>query len=80
MTGKQHAVLWLGLLLIAIRLFTTNQWRIIWTDLTTGSTSSGNSGGSGGKKGIGKPPFIPLPGGGILPLSAHQSNGGVTAV
>jgi hypothetical protein len=26
MTGKQHAVMWLGLLLIVFRLFTSSQW------------------------------------------------------
>lgn len=31
MTGKQNAVMWMGLMLILIRLFTTGQWSAIWT-------------------------------------------------
>jgi hypothetical protein len=31
MTGKQSAVFWLGLLLITVRLFTTNQWKELWS-------------------------------------------------
>lgn len=45
MTGKQHAVLWLGLSLIVVRLFTTDQWSALWSVLHAGaSSSSGNSG------------------------------------
>lgn len=31
MTPKQNAVMWMGLTLILIRLFTTHQWSDIWT-------------------------------------------------
>ncbi len=31
MTGKQNTVMWLGLILVAVRLFTTRQWSDIWT-------------------------------------------------
>jgi hypothetical protein len=41
MTGKQNAVMWLGLLLIAVRLFTTGQWSQLWG--TIGKGSSGNA-------------------------------------
>ena len=35
MTGKQHAVLWLGLTLILMRLFTSGQWRDFYALITT---------------------------------------------
>jgi hypothetical protein len=35
MTGKQTAVLWLGLLLIITRMLTTSQWSEIWGSLST---------------------------------------------
>ena len=44
MTGKQQAVMWLGLTLILTRLFTTNQWKDIWATIL-----KGNSGSSGVK-------------------------------
>lgn len=48
MTGKQHAVLWLGILLIFTRLFVTQQWHTIWGSLGAGQTIQGaNTGGSG---------------------------------
>lgn len=31
MSGKQHAVMWLGLLLVITRMFTTGQWKSIWS-------------------------------------------------
>jgi hypothetical protein len=40
MTGKQAAVMWLGLILIMLRLFTTDQWHEVWGTLTTKTTSS----------------------------------------
>lgn len=30
MTGKQSAVLWLGLLLVVLRMFSSGQWNILW--------------------------------------------------
>lgn len=35
MTPKQHAVFWLGISLIIIRLFTTEQWHNIYSLITT---------------------------------------------
>jgi heme/copper-type cytochrome/quinol oxidase subunit 3 len=35
LSGKQHAVLWLGLTLILMRLFTSGQWRDFYTLITT---------------------------------------------
>jgi hypothetical protein len=31
MTGKQNAVMWMGLMLVLLRLFTTGQWSAIWS-------------------------------------------------
>lgn len=33
MNGKQHAVLWLGLILILVRLMTTGQFSAIWQNV-----------------------------------------------
>jgi hypothetical protein len=55
MSGKAAAVLWLGLILIALNLI--SQWSTIKSVLFTGSSSSGSSGGSGGFK----LPTLPLP-------------------
>jgi hypothetical protein len=66
MSGKAHAVLWMGLLLIFVRIFTTGQWYAIWGTLSDGTPvklngSSGNSTtnaaktafpGTGGKTGV----------------------------
>lgn len=51
MNGKQEAVMWSGLLLIAVRLFTTSQGADIWKMILKGATKS-----SGG------PSVIPPPG------------------
>lgn len=51
MTGKQEAVMWAGLLLIAVRLFTTSQWKDLWAVILKGANKS-----SGG------PSVIPPPG------------------
>jgi hypothetical protein len=40
MTGKQNAVMWLGLLLIAVRMFTTGQWSQLWGAIGKGSSGS----------------------------------------
>jgi hypothetical protein len=39
--GKQHAVLWMGILLIVVRMFTTNQWHEIWSAVSQGSILPG---------------------------------------
>jgi hypothetical protein len=39
MTSKQVTVMWLGILLIAARLFTTKQWSAIWGTIGTESTT-----------------------------------------
>lgn len=60
MNGKQHAVLWLGLLLIIVRLGPTGQWSAIWGTITGGSTI--NFGGGGGNGWISLSPLgIPIP-------------------
>lgn len=59
MSGKQHAVMWLGLTLILTRLFTTNQWSNIWGLLS--------SGGGGGKSGTGGGWSIPGGGTSLIP-------------
>lgn len=61
MTGKQHAVLWLGLLLILVRMFTTKQWHDIWSGISNGQVIG--SGGSSGSSGSG----IKVPGVGGIP-------------
>lgn len=38
MNGKQHAVLWLGFLLIAVRFFTTGQWTFLKQTTETGGS------------------------------------------
>lgn len=43
MTGKQTAVLWMGLILIMIRLFTTGQWQSLWSTVVKAPASSGGS-------------------------------------
>jgi hypothetical protein len=65
MTGKQHAVMWMGLLLIVLRLFTTSQWASLKALFQSGEprASGGSGGGGGGGGGI---PF-PLPGSGPFP-------------
>lgn len=55
MTGKQNAVMWLGLLLIAVRLFTTDQWSSLWSAVDTGSSSSSSGSSDGGVIGLGNP-------------------------
>lgn len=50
MNGKQNTVMWLGLLLIFTRLFTTGQWSQIWHTLSPAAaagTSSSQNGGCG---------------------------------
>jgi len=46
MTGKQTAVLWSGLILIIVRLFTTGQWSALWK---TVSNAPQNNVGAAGK-------------------------------
>ena len=49
MNSKQHAVLWLGVLLIIVRLFATTQWSTLWKtlSLSTGSTGGAAIGSAG---------------------------------
>lgn len=47
MTGKQHAVMWLGISLIIVRLFTSGQWQALWSTVTTSPSSAKKSGGGG---------------------------------
>lgn len=56
MTPKQHAVMWMGLLLVLVKFFGTDQFHLIWSDIISGSQpgkllgkvprSSGRSGGT----------------------------------
>jgi hypothetical protein len=47
MTGQQHAVMWMGLLLIVLRMFTTTQWESLKAVLGAGAASpTGSSGNS----------------------------------
>lgn len=61
MTGQQHAVMWMGLLLIVLRLFTTNQWATLKATFQSGEgkSSPGSSSGSSGGGGIN---LLPIPG------------------
>lgn len=62
MTGKQTTVMWMGLILIMLRLFTTNQWHDIWAVILQGQTSKGGS-----NIPLLPPPFRRIPGGGTAP-------------
>lgn len=46
MNGKQTTVMWLGLLLIAMRLFTTGQWGNLWSVFGSGTKSAAPNTGS----------------------------------
>lgn len=52
MTGTQSAIMWLGILIIIARLFTTSQGEQLWSMVTTGGNAGGNTakGGSGSAK------------------------------
>jgi hypothetical protein len=43
MTGKQNLVLWGLLILITLRLFTTDQWSELWGTLSTKSSAPSSS-------------------------------------
>lgn len=71
MNGKQSAVLWLGLTLIVVRLFTTSQWKQIWTNtILKGEKSSSNL--PGGLSGELQDPF------GMHPLFSGTSTAKTT--
>lgn len=46
MTGKQTAVMWLGFMLILVRLFSTGQWDSIWATVTMHGAGAASSGGA----------------------------------
>ena len=46
MTGRQHIVLWLGLLLVGFRMFALKQWTLIWSTVDKPQTSSTSSSGT----------------------------------
>ena len=61
MTRTQTTVMWMGLGLILVRLFTTGEWTSIWTDTILKGQAPGGPGSSGGQI----PPFLtpgPAPG------------------
>jgi hypothetical protein len=53
MSGKQQAVLWLGLTLVVVRMFATGQWSLLWKTAAnpyfTGSGVAGDVGSLIGK-------------------------------
>ena len=53
MSGAQNAVLWLGILLIVVRLLTTGQWGDVWGTLKSGTpaASTGTSSSSAAPSG-----------------------------
>jgi hypothetical protein len=57
LSGNGHAVLWLGILLIGVRLFTTDQWSAIWNVLTNGQPVTFSGGGGGSVSGAAKTAF-----------------------
>lgn len=78
MNSKQQAVMWMGLTLIVLRLFTTNQWKSIWNTVLKGQGNSSSSSSGGGGLTIPNPllpgPLGSLPGLGI-PLSTPTKGG-----
>lgn len=68
MNGKQHAVLWLGIILIGVRLFTTKQWSDIWGGISNGSVLPGIGSGAFAP-GLGPTPN----GGGLQPNGAPKA-------
>lgn len=54
MTGKQHAVMWLGFLLIVTRLFASDQWSELW-----GVVSKRPATGTGSDQGNANPTVPP---------------------
>lgn len=68
MSGRQQAVLWIGLILISFNLFVRGQWKVIWTAI---STAPGNA--LGGTVKIPPLPKNGLPG----PLTGTPDNGGL---
>lgn len=61
MNGKQTTVMWLGLLLIAARLFTTGQWGDLWSVFGSGSakTAAPSTGSSNPASGAPNAPGSP---------------------
>ena len=43
MTGYQQSVLWLGLLLIVLRLFSTGEWKNLWGTIGTAAAPASSS-------------------------------------
>ena len=83
MNGKQQAVMWMGLTLVLLRLFTTNQWKDIWATILKGGGSTNKGLKIPGLPPIPTDPRNPIPGGGIpglLGINApanSPSSGGV---
>jgi hypothetical protein len=81
MSGKQRAVLWLGIILITLNL--VKNWKEISSVIFTGSSTAGGSGsksGSGSTPGIGGLGF-PFNIGGIVGLTSNTPpNNTVTPV
>ena len=43
MTGYQSAVLWMGLMLIILRLFSTGEWHNLWSTISSGKPATSAS-------------------------------------
>lgn len=56
MSKWQHAVLWLGLLLIAFRMLALKQWTLLWSTVDKPQTKAGDTGSTQGSSGNYVPP------------------------
>lgn len=74
MTGKQSAVMWLGILLIVVRLFTTSQWPNLKTGFQTVTP------GGGGEVQAGSGFSLPGTAATVFSDAANLANAGVHAL
>lgn len=85
MSGRQQAVLWIGLILIAFKFFTAGQWQSIWSAISTvpggGSIlpKSGSGNGSGQQWWNPTGPFSAAPGGSIPGVLQSAAPGTIPA-
>lgn len=78
MTPKQHLVLWMGFLLIILRMFSTNQWSQLWGFVSSGAHPFLFSGGSSG--GLPTGPITGIPFSPISSPTGPTNPGGATTV
>lgn len=69
MNNKQHLVLWMGFLLIVLRLFATDQWSQLWGFISKGSKPFLFGGGSSG--GLPTGPITGIP---FSPISSPSTS------